>query len=94
MAGDDTARAIDAALDAARKAVRMVRAVPGHQDRFMDAGRLSAGLREVSDEAQQMRQEAVAAIHEEGALALAPLADRVGMSKMRADQLRAKQDKD
>ena len=92
---DDAEHAIRAAVDAARAAIRDIRALPDSQSRIKAAGQLADGLRVAFEEAARIRHEEAVRIYETESLSLAQLANRVGISKARADQiLRAAREKE
>lgn len=84
---DDAEQAIRTAIDAARAAIRDIRALPDPQSRIEAAGRLADGLRVAFEEAARIRHEEAVRIYETESLSLAQLANRVGISKARADQI-------
>ena len=84
---DDADTAITAAIDAARAAIRDIRALPDPQSRIEAAGKLADGLRAAFEEAARIRHEEAVRIYETESLSLAQLANRVGISKARADQI-------
>lgn len=84
---DDVEQAIRTAVDAARAAIRDIRALPDPQSRIEAAGRLADSLRAAFEEAARIRHEDAVRIYEAESLSLAQLASRVGISKARADQI-------
>ena len=83
MAGEEIAAAF-AAADAALAAIERV---VDAQEKLEAAGGLRDGLRERSDRAARIQHGEALRIYKEESLSLAKLADRVGISKARADQL-------
>lgn len=71
-------------VDEAQAALAAVRAMPGSQARVDLARRLSKELRVLADEATNILREEAWRIHDEEKLSLAPLAERLGVSKSRA----------
>jgi hypothetical protein len=78
---------IDAAIAAADVALDAIRQLPDSQKKLEAAGRLVEVLRSRSDEAARLRHAEALRIYEAESLSLAQLADRVGISKARADQI-------
>lgn len=72
--------AADAALDA-------IRHLTDSQWKLEAAGKLAEALRARSDEAARIRHAEAVRIYEAESLSLAQLANRVGISKARADQI-------
>lgn len=70
-----------------REAVTAVQATADPQEAYESATRLADGLREMADAAARVRAETAARIHRAESLSLAGLAERLGVSKARADQL-------
>lgn len=85
--GERAEKEIDAALAAADEALDAIRRIDGSQQKLEAAGRLVEGLRSRSDEAARIRHAEAVRIYEEESLSLAQLANRVGISKARADQI-------
>jgi len=78
---------IDAALAAADAALDAIRRITDSQEKLEAAGRLVEELRSRSDEAARIRHAEAVRIYEAESLSLAQLANRVGISKARADQI-------
>jgi hypothetical protein len=78
---------IEAALEAGCTALAAVRAIPGSQARIEAAGRLADHLRSMYEDAARIRHDEAVRIYEDEKLSLAQLANRVGISKARADQI-------
>ena len=78
---------VDAAITAADKALAVIRGIASSQERLEAAGKLAEALRDRSDEAARIRHAEAVRIYETESLSLAQLADRVGISKARADQI-------
>ena len=78
---------IDAAIAAADIALAAIRRTADSQQKLEAAGRLVEALRSRSDEAARIRHAEAVRIFETESLSLAHLADRVGVSKARADQI-------
>jgi len=82
---------IDAALAAVQRtcgnAIAAIRSTPGSQERINAAGRLADLLRDRFEEVARLRHEEAVQIWETEKLSLAALAQRVGISKARADQI-------
>jgi hypothetical protein len=78
---------VTAALAAARTAFDSVRSRDDDPAKFKAVSELAEGFRKLWEEASAERREVVTRIRERGKLALAPLAERVGMSKTRLHQL-------
>ena len=81
------AEALDALTAAYRKAVATISAIPNPQRAFEYATQLANALRGTYEEASELRTHAAARIWEAEELSLAALAQRIGVSKARADQL-------
>jgi len=78
---------VDAAVAAADVALDAIRRLTSSQDKLEAAGKLVEALRARSDEAARIRHAEAVRIYDEEKLSLAKLADRVGVSKARADQI-------
>ena len=78
---------IDAAIAAADVALSAIRLIGNSQQKLEAAGRLVEALRSRSDEAAKIRHAEAVQIYEAESLSLAQLANRVGVSKARADQI-------
>ena len=78
---------VDAALEAADAALDAIRRTANSQEKLEAAGRLVEELRSRSDEAARIRHAEAVRIYEAEKLSLAQLANRVGISKARADQI-------
>lgn len=78
---------IEAALEAGRTALAAIHAMPDSQARIEAAGKLADCLRSVYEDAARIRHDEAVRIYEAEKLSLAQLADRVGISKARADQI-------
>jgi hypothetical protein len=77
-----------AAVDRAyRKAVNLIDAVPDHQRALDDASALQQQIAAYRGDAADLRARIARRIWETESLSLAALADRIGVSKARADQL-------
>jgi hypothetical protein len=76
--------ALRAAFD---NATTTVRETPDPHDAFRHATALADVLREIAEDAAELRASTVAQIREAEQLSLAGLAQRIGVSKARADQL-------
>jgi hypothetical protein len=85
--GDPGCEEVDAAITAADVALSAIRRMTASQARLEAAGKLVAGLRLRSDEAARIRHAEAVRIYEAESLSLAQLANRVGVSKARADQI-------
>jgi hypothetical protein len=88
--GQGREEALDAALESLAAAYRgALEALddPDPQTALDRTGKLAAATRKMADEAAELRLQAVGRIWEAEQLSLAALADRVGISKSRADQL-------
>ena len=85
--GDVAGEEVDAAIAAADAALAAIRRATDPQAKLEAAGKLVDGLRARSDEAARIRHAEAARIYEEESLSLAQLANRVGISKARADQV-------
>jgi hypothetical protein len=81
------AGALDALTTAYREAVATINAIPNPQRAFEYATQLANALRDTYQEASELRTHAAARIWEAEELSLAALAERIGVSKARADQL-------
>jgi hypothetical protein len=81
------AEALDALTAAYREAVATINAIPDPQRAFEYATQLANALRDTYQEASELRTHAAARIWEAEELSLAALAERIGVSKARADQL-------
>lgn len=90
MGDDQSAEQLGQALDAIRSGVndaaRAVRAMPEPTAAFRAATQLGDCLREATSETGQLRADMAARIWRTEELSLAGLADRIGVSKARADQ--------
>jgi predicted type IV restriction endonuclease len=84
---DNAAGEIDEAIAAADRALAAIRAIASPQEKLEAAGRLVEALRARSDEAARVRHAEALRIYETESLSLAQLANRVGISKARADQI-------
>jgi hypothetical protein len=82
--GDDE---VKDALATARAALDSVRSRDDDPAKFRAISELAEGFRKLWEEASAERREVVTRIRERTKLALAPLAERVGMSKTRLHQL-------
>ena len=78
---------IDAAIAAADVALSAIRLIGNSQQKLEAAGRLVEALRSRSDDAARIRHAEAVQIYETESLSLAQLANRVGVSKARADQI-------
>jgi len=78
---------IDATIAAADIALSAIRLIGNSQQKLEAAGRLAEALRLRSDEAAKIRHAEALEIYKTESLSLAQLADRVGISKARADQI-------
>jgi DNA-directed RNA polymerase specialized sigma24 family protein len=87
--GDDSQRGVllSALSQAFGEVARVIRATPDPQDAYDMATRLADEMRAMADAAAQVRAETAARIHEAEGLSIAGLAERLGVSKARADQL-------
>jgi acyl-CoA reductase-like NAD-dependent aldehyde dehydrogenase len=85
--GDPGCEEVDAAITAADAALSAIRRMTGSQQKLEAAGKLVDGLRSRSDEAARIRHAEAVRIYETESLSLAQLANRVGISKARADQI-------
>ena len=85
--GDVAGEEVDAAITAADAALAAIRRAIDPQAKLEAAGRLLDALRSRSDEAARIRHAEALRIYEEESLSLAQLANRVGISKARADQI-------
>ena len=81
------ADALEALSRAYEEAARAIRAIPEPQRAFAFATRLAKEMRDAHEQASELRSEQVARIWEAEELSLAKLAQRIGVSKARADQL-------
>ncbi|GAA1021452.1 hypothetical protein Aple_073750 [Acrocarpospora pleiomorpha] len=70
-----------------REAVKAVQATADAHEAYESATRLADGLREMADAAARVRAATAAQIQKAEKLSLAGLAERLGVSKARADQL-------
>jgi acyl-CoA reductase-like NAD-dependent aldehyde dehydrogenase len=78
---------VDAAIAAADAALAAIRHITDPQARLEAAGKLVEALRSRSDEAARIRHAEALRIYKDEELSLAQLANRVGVSKARADQI-------
>jgi len=85
--GDPGCEEVDAAITAADMALSAIRRMTGSQARLEAAGKLVDGLRSRSDEAARIRHAEALHIYKVEELSLAQLANRIGVSKARADQI-------
>ena len=85
--GKDAGEEIDAAIAAADVALAAIRRIADSQQKLEAAGRVVEALRSRSDEAARIRHAEAVEIYEAESLSLAQLANRVGVSKARADQI-------
>ncbi len=85
--GNPAGEEIDAAIAAADVALSVIRLIGSSQQKLEAAGRLAEVLRSRSDEAARIRHAEAVQIFEAESLSLAQLANRVGVSKARADQI-------
>jgi 8-oxo-dGTP pyrophosphatase MutT (NUDIX family) len=76
----------DAALEVVRSALGAIREISDPQQKIDAAGQFARDLREGSDEAAEIRQEEVLALHRAG-LSLAEVARVAGISKTRVQQI-------
>src|SRR5215216_1652054 len=81
------AEALDALTTAYREAVATINAIPNPQRAFEYATQLANALRDTYQQASELRTQAAARIWQAEELSLAALAERIGVSKARADQL-------
>jgi YesN/AraC family two-component response regulator len=81
------AQALDALTAAYQQAVATINAIPDRQRAFEYATQLANTLRDTAQRASELRTQAAARIWEAEELSLAALAERIGVSKARADQL-------
>jgi hypothetical protein len=81
------AEALDALTAAYQEAVATINAIPNPQRAFEYATQLANALRDTYQQASELRTQAAARIWEAEELSLAALAERIGVSKARADQL-------
>src|SRR5215211_6387960 len=81
------AQALDALTTAYQEAVATINAIPDPQRAFEYATQLANALRDTYQQASELRTQAAARIWEAEELSLAALAERIGVSKARADQL-------
>ncbi|HET9974889.1 MAG TPA: hypothetical protein VFQ68_42120 [Streptosporangiaceae bacterium] len=86
MDGDDDEE-VAAVLAAARAGFDAIRARDDDPAKFKAVSELAEGFRKLWEQASVERREVVTRIRDKGRLALAPLAQRVGMSKTRLHQL-------
>ena len=84
---ETAAEALDALTAAYREAVATIKAIPDPQRAFEYATQLANALRDIYREASELRTHTAARIWEAEELSLAALAERIGVSKARADQL-------
>jgi len=87
VAGDGVDDAISAALDAAQVAADAVRGITDDQEHITRAKPLADGLRVIYEDVARQRLDRAVRIHDRESLSLAQLADRVSISKARADQI-------
>ena len=85
--GNAAEEEIDTAIAAADVALSAIRLIGSSQEKLEAAGRLIEALRSRSDEAAKIRHAEALRIFEAEKLSLAQLANRVGISKARADQI-------
>jgi hypothetical protein len=85
--GDPGCEEVDVAITAADAALSAIRRMTGSQEKLEAAGKLVDGLRTRSDEAARIRHAEAVRIFETESLSLGQLANRVGISKARADQI-------
>ena len=78
---------IKAAESAYAEAAQAIRDIEALQERIEVAGQFSSELRAQFEEVARIRHEAALEIYDAEKLSLAQLADRVGISKARADQI-------
>lgn len=78
---------VTAALAAARATLDSVRSRDDDPAKFRAVSALAEGFRKLWEDASTERREVITRIRDKGKLALAPLAERVGMSKTRLHQL-------
>jgi hypothetical protein len=83
----EVAAKIDAAVEAGHTALTAINAMPDSKARTEAAGKLAACLRSIYQDAARIRRDEAVRIYETENLSLAQLADRVGISKTRADQI-------
>jgi hypothetical protein len=81
------ARALETIQAAYRRAASAIDKVDDAEQAFAHATDLANGLRETYQAATELRTQAVGRIWEAEELSLAKLAERIGVSKGRADQL-------
>ncbi|MDF5751943.1 hypothetical protein [Spongiactinospora sp. TRM90649] len=81
---DNVFQLISRAFDDAVAAVRMI---PEPRRAFDDATHLAEKVRGMADTAAQVRAEAAARVHRAEGLSVGKLAQRLGISKARAEQL-------
>ena len=81
------AQALDALMAAYRDAAAAINAIPDPQRAFEYATQLASMLRDIAQRASELRTQTAARIWEAQELSLAALAERIGVSKARADQL-------
>ena len=74
-------------LAALSRALDRIEAMPGSRAKTAAIREVAVGLDELGARAAEMRRAEVLRIRAEEELALAPLAERVGMSKARAGQI-------
>ena len=85
--GDPGCEEVDDAIAAADTALSAIRRITGSQEKLEASGKLRDGLRSRSDEAARIGHAEAERIYQAESLSLAQLADRVGISKARADQI-------
>jgi hypothetical protein len=73
--------------NAFESASSIIQSAPSAQQGFEEASELAQFLRNLADEGAAVRADAVARIYQEEELSLAALAEKIGVSKARADQL-------
>jgi 3-methyladenine DNA glycosylase/8-oxoguanine DNA glycosylase len=79
--------ALDGLTRAYKEAAAAIEAIPDPQRAFAYATQLANLVRDLFPEASELRSRTVARIWEAEELSLAALAQRIGVSKARADQL-------
>jgi DNA-directed RNA polymerase specialized sigma24 family protein len=84
---DDVERRVDAAIEAGHAALSSVSSLKSSQARANAAGRLSKGLRAISDEASGVLHEEAIRIYESEGLSYGQIAKRLGISKTLAHQI-------
>jgi hypothetical protein len=85
--GDPGCEEVDAAITAADVALSAIRRIADSQEKLEATGKLRDGLRSRSDEAARIGHAEAVRIYEAESLSLGQLANRVGISKARADQI-------